>query len=67
MDSSPIRQLVGLVAHDEIHVGLWLVGVFEDWGTMSAHEADEWRRRILARQRFLALEYDGPREDIPTH
>jgi len=35
-----------------------LVEVFEKTG-MSREEADEWRRRIVAWQRFLAL-------DLPT-
>jgi len=46
----------------EIRDDLWLVGVIEDWGSMTQVEADEWRRRILARQRFLGL----PDNSIPA-
>ena len=39
---------------EEIENALWYVEVFEKVG-MSRQEADEWRRRIVAWQRFLAL------------
>ena len=50
-----MHRIVGLMTPDEIRDGFWLVGVFERWGSMSPSEADEWRRRIDARQRFLRL------------
>ena len=58
MDTATITSLVARLTTEEIHDGLWLVGVFEGWGSMSQDEADEWRRRILARQGFLALTDD---------
>jgi len=39
----------------EVPEALWLVDLFEKTG-MSPQEADEWRRRIVAWQRFLALD-----------
>lgn len=48
-----MNELLSLMKPGEIEDGLWLVSVFERWGSMSPEEADEWRRRILARQRFL--------------
>jgi len=38
----------------DVRDALWMVSVFERWN-MPPEEAAEWRRRILARQRFLAL------------
>jgi hypothetical protein len=58
--------------------GLWLSGVFVRWGSMSPDEADEWRRRVLARERFLELsgnnapqpnsrpDHSGPDSDTAT-
>ena len=37
---------------EQVREGLWLVNVFERNGNMDQVEADEWRRRILARQGF---------------
>ena len=53
MDLSQVEEYVARLTPEEIRDGLWLVGVFEDWGSMTTDEADEWRRRIVARQRFL--------------
>ena len=53
-------KIVARLTPDEIHDGLWLVGVFEDWGSMTTDEADEWRRRIVARQQFLDLDPSQP-------
>jgi hypothetical protein len=44
---------------EEISDGLWFVDVCERWGSMDQAEADEWRRRIDARQRFLELGDDA--------
>jgi hypothetical protein len=40
------NDLLARTTPDEIRDGLWLVGVFEDWGSMSRDEADEWRRQF---------------------
>jgi len=37
---------------EEIRDGLWFVDVCERWGSMDQAEADEWRRRVLARKKF---------------
>ena len=61
MRISNINRLVGLMTPEEVRDGLWRVGVFEDWGSMSRDEADEWTRRIDARRRFLDLpDTDSP-------
>jgi hypothetical protein len=46
----------------EISCALWMIDVFER-SSMSAKEADEWRRRIRARQRFLGLTADDTPAD----
>ena len=51
-----MNDLLTRMTPDEIQDGFWLVGVFERWGSMNQSEADEWRRRIIARQRFLDLD-----------
>jgi hypothetical protein len=45
-----------VTAHDpdEIDNGLWFVDVCQRNGNMDLVEANEWRRRVLARQRVLA-------------
>ena len=55
MDLAKIEDYVARLTPEEIRDGLWLVSVFENWGSMSTHEADEWRRRIVARQQLLSL------------
>lgn len=51
---------------EEISDGLWFVDVCKRWGSMSQAEADEWRRRILARQGCLALS-DNHRSPSAPH
>jgi len=51
----------------EIRGYLRFVAVCERNGNIDQAEVDEWRRRILARQRFLGLDADGPQADIPTN
>ena len=60
MDSVKMSELLTHLKPEEIKDGLWMIGVFEDWGSMSADEADEWRRRILACQQFLDLNQSRP-------
>ena len=55
MDSARINAVLTEMTAEEISEALWYVEVFERTG-MSHMEADEWRRRIVARQRFLALD-----------
>ena len=49
------NELLARKKPEEIGDGLWMIGVFERWGSMTQAEADEWRRRFLARQQFLTL------------
>ena len=44
-----------LLTPEEVQSVFWFVEVCERKGTMSQLEADEWRRRIVARKRFLEL------------
>jgi hypothetical protein len=55
-----MNDLIAKMTPDEIRDGLWLVGVFEDWGSMTQDEADEWWRRIVSRQQFLELDPSQP-------
>jgi hypothetical protein len=60
MTPAEMNELLSKMKTEEIHAGLWLVGVIEGWGSMSPDEADEWRRRIEAKQRFLDLDPSQP-------
>ena len=51
-----MEQLLDLMTEDEIEHALHGVDVFDRAEHMDAEEAAEWRRRIVARQRFLSLE-----------
>ena len=53
-----LDRILCLTEMEWVRGGLWLVGVFERWGSMTVSQADEWRRRIVARQRFLDLGND---------
>ena len=55
-----MNDLLARMTPDEIRDGLWLISVFEDWGSMSPDGADEWTRRIEARRRFLELSDTDP-------
>ena len=55
MNPAKIDALLDLFAPEELHNALWYIDIFERWN-MPAEEADEWRRRIVGRQEFLALE-----------
>ena len=56
MKPERMEALIDLLAPDEIREGLFLLGVAQRWENMPQAEADEWRRRIIARQEFLALD-----------
>ncbi len=56
--SERIEALIGIMTPDEIRDGLRFVEVLERGGSLTPQEAHEWRRRILARQRFLELGVD---------
>ena len=61
MDPAKIDALLDLFSTHERRNALWYIDVFERWN-MPAAEADEWRRRILARGRFVELDLDGQTE-----
>jgi len=58
-----LNELLSLITTEEIEDGLWFVDVCERNGNMDQAEADEWRRRIMARQGFLELETDATPDD----
>ena len=58
MDTARIDALTP----EEIRDALLLVGAFEGC-TMTPAEADEWRRRVLARAAFLGLPVDSAPAD----
>ena len=51
--------ILALMQPDEVPDALRFVAVLERGGRMGLEEADEWRRRILARQAFLELRDDA--------
>jgi len=52
MDARHIDALLDLFTPHELRQALWYVDVFERW-SMPAEQSDEWRRKVLARRRFL--------------
>jgi hypothetical protein len=56
MDPSKMENLIALMKPDQIQDALRAVDEYERWGGMSPEEADEWRRRILERQKQLELD-----------
>ncbi len=54
MTTIKFNALMAEMTPEEIGEALWYVEVFE-WTGISRQEADEWRRRIVAWQRFLGL------------
>ena len=55
MNPAKIDALLDLLTPDELRNALRYIDVFERWN-MPAEEADEWRRRIVGRQAFVALD-----------
>ncbi len=55
MNAARMNAVLAEMTLEEIGEVLWYVEVFEKAG-MSRQEADEWKRRIVAWQRFLALD-----------
>jgi len=56
MNVPGIEAALSLMTPHEFRNALRFVDAWERSGLLKAVEADEWRRRILARQRFLELE-----------
>ena len=48
-------EFLAIMKPEEIRDALWFVDVCARLGSMDQQEASEWRRRILARQAFLAV------------
>jgi len=59
MNIARIDATLARMTAEEIADGLWIVDVCERFGTMNRAEADEWRRRIVARWEFLELRPNG--------
>ena len=57
MNTARIDATLSILTADEIRDALWFIDVLERW-TMTRTEAEEWRRRIRARQAFLELEVE---------
>ena len=56
-----LDEILDLLTHDEVADALRFVEAMERGRHMGRAEADEWRRRIIARQRFLELdEHSSP-------
>jgi hypothetical protein len=55
-----MNATLALLTPDEINDVLRFVGICERGGGTPAEEADEWRRRILAWQRFFEVEGGRP-------
>ena len=55
VNTARMDEILSLLRPEEMQEALWLVGLFEQWN-MPVGVAGEWRRRIVARQRFLAIE-----------
>ncbi len=55
MNTARIEATLTTMTPQEIREALRFVDACERYGTMSRQMADEWRRRIVARQRFLKL------------
>jgi hypothetical protein len=56
MNTARIDATLAQLKDDEITEARWFVEVCERFGTMRQAEADEWRRRIVARQALLELD-----------
>ena len=57
-----VDGILELLTPEEIADALRFVEVWEKADHMSPEEANEWRRRILARQAFLAVDDAGQSE-----
>ena len=55
MNASRMNAVLAEMTLEEVAEALWYVELFENVG-MSHQETNEWRRRIVAWQRFLALD-----------
>jgi hypothetical protein len=60
MNTARIDATLTQLTDDEIAEAHWIVEVCERFGTMRQAEADEWRRRIRAKQAYLELEPERP-------
>ena len=60
MDAAKIDATLALMKPDEIEDALRFVDICERGGGTPPEEADEWRRRIVAWQRFLEAEDSRP-------
>jgi hypothetical protein len=59
VNTARIDATLAQLTADEIAETHWFIEVCERFGTMRPAEADEWRRRIVARRAFLDLAVDS--------
>ena len=59
MNTARMHEILSLLKPDEVRDALRLIDVFQRWA-MPVAETDEWRRRIVGRQRFVDLRSDSP-------
>jgi hypothetical protein len=60
-----IDAILAEMKPEEVHGCLWMINVFER-SNMPPDEANEWRRRILARQRFMQVGSNSSADYIAT-
>ena len=53
MDSDAIDNILSIMTPDEVGEALRFVDAWQRYGTFSATEAEEWRKRIVAKQALL--------------
>ena len=63
MTTARMDEILSIMTPDEVHDALWLMDVFERW-SMSADEAEEWRRRIVGSRRFMDLRSASSKSDL---
>ena len=62
MDPAKMERWLDELTPEEIRDGLWFVQVIARQDGYPPEQADEWRKRILARQRFLWLDGSTPND-----
>jgi hypothetical protein len=55
MDFAGMDRILDQLTAEEIGAVLWMIATLERWDSPLG-EADDWRLRLVARQRFLELD-----------
>ena len=53
MDSDAIDNILSIMTPEEVGDAIRFVDAWQRYGTFSATEAEEWRKRIVAKQALL--------------